>query len=187
MKHKKQIETVAAAVLGIICVFLVVRMVREFGEGSAASPPARTSRVHILRARKRDPVTLTPGAELALNVQLFRQLESDPPVSVARDPFSLGSASTQNSTGKPGGAEGAKSSTAGPAKAAPPTVPLRALGFTQDRQGVRTAYFTDVKHIFTAREGQTFDKTYRVLKITPGYIEVEDEARNLRAQLTIPQ
>jgi hypothetical protein len=189
MKRKTRLEAVALAVLGAVCLFLVVRMVRQLGGASAetAKPRVQTQSAGAYRIRKADPVKSPAAVDPVLNVRLFRHLESDPLVSVERDPFSFGGAATEGSRANGRGTAQGGALHSGPTKPLPPVIPLRALGFTQDRQGVRKAYLTDRQHIFVAREGETFDKTYRVLKITPAYIEVEDEGRNLRAQLAIPQ
>lgn len=192
MKQKRRIEVAATIILGIVCVFLVLRLavrVRAVSAGSTgAAPVARLPETAIRpAAREVSPTAVRLPDAPVLNVALFEQLQSDPLVPVGRDPFSfLPSPAPAQPGGRPGHAsQAAQNHPSGPPP--PPPVPLKALGYLQDSQGQLQAYLTDSQNIYAVRSGEQFGKVYRVLKITPAYVEIEDESLNLRAQLAIPQ
>ncbi len=63
----------------------------------------------------------------------------------------------------------------------PAMIPLYALGYIEDGEGRKHAFVVGAQRVFEAREAETFDKSYRVLKITPTYIEVEDQRLDVQA------
>jgi hypothetical protein len=59
------------------------------------------------------------------------------------------------------------------------------LGYTEKSPGVPEAIVTDDDQIYIVHEGETFARKYRVLKITPTGVEVEDETTQQKARLPI--
>ena len=185
---KKPVEIAAIIGLGAVCVFLILRLLvqvhsvsaRPRGGVAVVRPPVipQKPEVETLAAPPSDP----PDGPV-LNVALFDRLQAQAVTAPDRDPFSI--APTPQQLQQRAQTEAARNRPTGPPP--PPPVPLKALGYIQDTQGLLQAYLTDAGNIYAVHEGEKFDKVYRVLKITPAFVEVEDESLNLRAQLAIPQ
>jgi hypothetical protein len=190
MKQQSRFAVVATIALGFLCTFLILRLVvrvRSVNAGSTRLEPAirqPVRRVARLLKPAQPKASAYPDSPV-LNVALFDRLQAQPFAAPDRDPFSftptpqeaerLAGQRKQNMRGR----------LTGPPP--PPPVPLKALGYVQDSQGRFQAYLTDSENIYAVHEGEKFDKVYQVLKITPAFVEVEDESLNLRAQLAIPQ
>lgn len=188
MKQKKPFEIAAIIGLGVVCAFLILRLavqvrsVHAGPRGGVAAvrlplTPVKTV-VDTLAPRPNEP----PDGPI-LNVALFDRLQAQTIAAPDRDPFAF--APTPQQLQQRARAQAAQTRPLGPPP--PPPVPLKALGYIQDPQGLLQAYLTDSGDIYAVHEGEKFDKVYRVLKITPAFVEVEDESLNLRAQLAIPQ
>jgi hypothetical protein len=190
MKEKSRFEVGATIALGVLCTFLILRLivrVRSVSAGASRLAPARRQVVQRA-ARLLDPVRRGPSAypdTPVLNVALFDRMQAQPFAAPDRDPFSFAPTPQEAERLEQQRKQAAQNRPAGPPP--PPPVPLKALGYVQDSQGKFQAYLTDSENIYAVREGEKFDKVYQVLKITPAYVEVEDGSLNLRAQLAIPQ
>ncbi len=185
MNGRSGLEVSATVGLGLVCAVLAVRLiirVHSVHAGEAAPVLA----VHSLR-RALDPARQSPAAfpaGPALNVALFQSLQAQPFAPPTRDPFAF-EPTPQQLRAISQQQQAALSHAAGPPP--PPTLPLRALGYTENARGELQAYLTDTEHVYAVREGEKFGKTYQVLKITPTFVEVQDDSLNVRAQLAIPQ
>jgi hypothetical protein len=192
MKQNNHREVVATLVLAVICTFLILRLivrVRSVSAGtSGAVALARPQVVRspgILSALPQKDSAFPAGP--VLNVALFDRLQEQSLAVPDRDPFSFAPTPQQLQAQQPEQEKqkGRQSRLSGPPP--PPPVPLKALGYVQDGQGQFQAYLMDSDNVYAVREGDKFDKVYRVLKITPAFVEIEDQSLNLRAQLAIPQ
>jgi hypothetical protein len=188
MKDKKNLEIAATIALGGICAFLVLRLVvrvRSVNAGPSRSvvvtPVPLSHRVGPVKVLAPETGGLSDGP--VLNVALFEQIEAHVLAEPGRDPFEF--PPTPQQVEQTALREAAQARRTGPPP--PPPVPLKALGYMQDAHGQLQAYLSDSQNIYAVHEGQQFDKTYRVLKVTPAYVEIEDVSLNLRAQLAIPQ
>jgi hypothetical protein len=188
MKNKKPLEIAATIGLGAICAFLILRLVVRVRAMSAGPSAGVAVDRPVSREMRRVVIPLAPKPlalpeSPALNVALFDQLQAQSLAAPDRDPFSF--TPTPQQIQQRAGAPAAENRPKGPPP--PPPVPLKALGYMQDTQGKLQAYLADSQNIYAVHEGEKFDKVYRVLKVTPAFIEIEDESLNLRAQLAIPQ
>ncbi|MGH9444481.1 MAG: hypothetical protein ACRD3O_01910 [Terriglobia bacterium] len=187
MKEKSRLEVAATVALGLVCAVLVLRLVgRVHSVDAREASPAVT--VRSLSPRALDPIPRGPAAFAkgpALNVALFQSLQAQPLPPPSRDPFAFEPTPQQLQAISRQQQEAGQAQPAGPPP--PPAVPLRALGYTENARGEFQAYLIDAQHLYVVREGEKFGKTYQVLKITPTFVEVQDDALNVRAQLAIPQ
>jgi hypothetical protein len=69
----------------------------------------------------------------------------------------------------------------------PPPIPLKAEGYSEKPGGVKEAYITEDQEVYVVHEGEEFGKGYKVVKITPQQIEVEDQNGHRTVQLPVPQ
>ncbi len=74
-----------------------------------------------------------------------------------------------------------------PAPPPPPPIPLKAVGYSEKGGGRQEAYVSDEDQVFVVHEGEQFAQKYRVLKITPRSIQIEDETSHQTVELPFAQ
>ncbi len=67
----------------------------------------------------------------------------------------------------------------------PPPIPLKFYGFSGNKSGPKQVFLSKGEDIFIAKEGQIIDRRYRILKIGPNSVEVEDVLTNNRQTLPL--
>ena len=67
----------------------------------------------------------------------------------------------------------------------PPPIPLKFYGFSGSKTGPKQVFLSKGDDIFIAKEGQIVDRRYKILKIGPNSIEVEDVLNNNRQTLPL--
>lgn len=192
MKRKKQLETAATIVLAIVCVMLFLRLALRVRAVNAGAPP-ESQPASVRRTTRPVPdSTLRRSTQAfpespALNVMLYQEVQSQPLNPPDRDPFSFTPTpqQIQQSLRARQASEAARAAPAGPPP--PPPVPFKAVGYSVRAQSPMEAYLADTQQVYVVHEGEEFDKNYRVIKITPAMIEIEDESSHQTAQLPFPQ
>lgn len=184
MRGRSQREKWAIGFLGIVCLLLVLNLVLRTGVKAGASRAIRpgrgspaASRSPALSERVADELArYDPGVRL----DLLKELQSRPLPKLARNPFEF---ETRPAVAQP--TTPAPAASAPPAPPAPP--PLKAVGYTEKAGGVKEAIVSDDQEIYIVHEGESFAKRFRVLKISPAAIEVDDETTHQTIRLPIPQ
>jgi len=67
----------------------------------------------------------------------------------------------------------------------PPPIPLKFYGFSGSKNGPKQVFLSKGEDIFIAKEGQIVDRRYKILKIGPNSIEVEDVLNSNRQTLPL--
>ena len=67
----------------------------------------------------------------------------------------------------------------------PPPIPLKFYGFSGNKSGPKQVFLSKGEDIFIAKEGQIIDRRYKILKIGPNSVEVEDVLTNNRQTLPL--
>jgi hypothetical protein len=67
----------------------------------------------------------------------------------------------------------------------PPPIPLKFYGFSSNKGGPKQVFLSKGDDIFVAKEGQIIDRRYKILKIGPNSVEVEDVLTNNRQTLPL--
>jgi len=67
----------------------------------------------------------------------------------------------------------------------PPPIPLKFYGFSGNKSGPKQVFLSKGEDIFIAKEGQIIDRRYRIVKIGPNSVEVEDVLTNNRQTLPL--
>lgn len=185
--QEKKWKIYAAAALGVVVVGLLVK--DFFGGDSAtpttpiaavASPPARatTSRPSTASTASHEatkvaaPVNLDP----TLHPELMAQAEALEYTGNGRNIFSL--TSVPIDIPKPIAPARLNSNqvaqTGPPPPAPPPPIDLKFFGYSSRQGGVRRAFLLKGDDVFIASEGDVVDHRYKVVKIAPMSVEVED-------------
>jgi hypothetical protein len=94
--------------------------------------------------------------------------------------------------GTPGSAAAEAAAAAKPAGPPPapqaPPIPLKFYGFTEPRTaGTKRAFFLEGEDIHVASEGDTIKKRYKVIRISPGSVVMEDTQFKQQQTLVIQQ
>jgi hypothetical protein len=183
MKNREQLSKWAVGVLGVVCLVLVVHLVRSFGRirvktAAAAGHTAAGARAPLRSdtARRGDTVSqYDPELKLAL----LKKLTSRPPAQISRDPFAY----TPPARPAPPGAPPEAAAPPAP----PPPPPLKAVGFMEMPGGAREAYVSYEDQVYSVQEGDTIANKFKVLKVTPAQVEVQDESSKETIKLPVTQ
>jgi len=134
-----------------------------------------------------------PAAELrldpTLDLDLLRQTEEIKYAGNGRNIFVAGSmpieAPRRNGTAVPG--EGGNPIRPVPSVPPPPQITLKFFGFANRPGEAKKVFLSQGEDIFIAAEGDIVDRRYRVLRISPTAVEVEDIVNNNRQSLPLTQ
>ncbi|MGH9470254.1 MAG: hypothetical protein ACRD1N_07925 [Terriglobia bacterium] len=187
MKRKRQFETPATIVLGVICAVLFLRLALRVHAVNARTELPVAAPLHTRPRVAAAPPGLAPEAfpqAPALDVELYDTIRNQPLGAAGRDPFAL--TPTPQQTRQMLQAQQAAAARHNSAPPPPPPVPFQALGFSQNVQGRLEAYLADSDQIYVVHQGDAFDKSYRVLRITPGMIEIQDDSLHRTIGLPFP-
>ncbi len=171
--------------LGVVCVVLIVKLVGEIN-GSPA-PAARAASKAAGPKRKLDSPR-KPGdgfweaGGVVLHLDELKAAAESPAPTMARNPFGY-----PPPPPPPGGAGRGAPGTGAALPPPPPPIPLKALGYSQDKAGNRQAYLSGQDEVYAVRAGDEISNRYKILEITPAAVMVEDMASGEHARLPIPQ
>jgi hypothetical protein len=167
-----------ASVLGLVVLFLVGRMLYEnFSTPDVvATPPAvvTTQPPATVSGARSAPKVVSTNLDPTLHPEWMAATESMTYSGTGRNIFSLSSAPAVIEQPK-APARPVKVVDAGPPPPPPPpTIDLKFFGFSSAKSGLKKAYLLRGEDVFIAAEGDVVDRRYRVVKILPFSIQVED-------------
>ena len=199
MKPNHRAETTTTIILAIVCLVLIIRLtvrVRAVGAtapvpsnppGSTASPATMTAPSPGQRPRgpRRVAEASLPESPF-LNISLYQEVQAQGELAADRDPFAFEPTQQQIQAAE------AKSAAVNlrnnpVAPPAPPPLPFTAVGYSQTASGQFEAYLAGDEKVYAVREGSQLDSRYRVAKITPAMIELNDESLGRTAELPFPK
>jgi len=145
---------------------------------SAANSAAKTLGKPV--ARKTGPVVLAQSLDPTLRVDLLKTSENLTYKGSGRDIF-------QNQPEPPPIPKEVQPviNTGPPPPPPPPPIPLKFYGFTGNKSGPKQVFLSKGDDIFIANEGQIIDRRYKIIKIGPNSVEVEDVLTNNRQTLPL--
>jgi hypothetical protein len=180
-----------AATLGVLVLGLVSYNLKDSFGGSSPAPAPVTSQPVAAQTPARPANSSTPSKtshdatkvasapvnlDPTLHPELMAQAESLEYTGNGRNIFSLTSVpieiptpvKTARNTPPPEVATGP------PPPAPPPPIDLKFFGFSSRQSGVRRAFLLKGDDVFIASEGEVVDHRYKVVKIAPTSVQVED-------------
>ncbi|MGA9564372.1 MAG: hypothetical protein WBS19_02500 [Candidatus Korobacteraceae bacterium] len=140
-----------------------------------AAPKAVKPGVH-----KAGPVVLAQSLDPTLRLDLLKSSEDVTYKGSGRDIFS-----SQPPPPEIPKVTKAVINTGPPPPAPPPPIPLKFYGFSGNKSGPKQVFLSKGDDIFIAKEGQIIDRRYKILKIGPNAVEVEDVLTNNRQTLPL--
>ncbi len=188
-------EVIALAVLGGLAVLLVAY---EFWPASTASAPAAAQTVApgpghpVTRRTKSGKVVAVtePRLDPTLDLNLLKQSEGISYSGNGRNIFVVGSVATIPKPLKNGTSDGGEER-AGlfqhPRPQPPPPITLKFFGFANEPGEPKRVFLSQGEDVFIASEGEIVDRRYRVLRIGPSSVEMEDVLYNNRQSIPLTQ
>jgi len=185
LEDKKKVAI--AVVLGVVVLFLVLRMAFQMMGGSAPAPQPTVAQSHPV-APPPQATTNTSGEHEAVKVSTSPMAKLDPTLhpewmaaaeslkytGTGRNIFSMSSAPVKIE--KPIGAvrPGAHAAAVAQGPPAPPAIDLKFFGFESRDGGSRKAFLLHGDDVFIASVGDVVDHRYKVVQIAPFSIQIQD-------------
>ena len=194
MKATGNIQKWGAGVLGVVSFALLINLVMQINRGHAGDTRPRTTtppraKAANLPGGKAPAGKQTVPDELSrydpvVKLDLLKEFEARPLPELDRNPFVF--------VGAPAKAAPAQQTATASAPAAvqpppPPAVTLKPMGYSEGAGGIKEAMVSDEDQIFVVHEGDSVGTRYKIIKITPTVVTVEDSAQHQTVDLPIPQ
>ncbi|HET8637506.1 MAG TPA: hypothetical protein VFL96_11705 [Acidobacteriaceae bacterium] len=184
LEDKKKVAI--AVVLGVVVLFLVLRMAFQMMGGSAPAPqtvaqshsvaPPPQATTNTSGEHEAVKVSTSPMAKLdpTLHPEWMAAAESLKYTGTGRNIFSMSSAPVKIE--KPIGAvrPGAHAAAVAQGPPAPPAIDLKFFGFESRDGGTRKAFLLHGDDVFIASVGDVVDHRYKVVQIAPFSIQIQD-------------
>ena len=199
MKLPGRIDKWGVGVLGLVSLALIVILVFQYRQMRAGVKPSGMSRLAVkkpsqvkanapagvkavtgkLTGKQKIPDELSRYNSL-VEVDLLKQYEDRPLPNLKRDPFDFVTAPVPVRRDQgPGPAPP-------PAPPAPPPVTLKVMGYSEGAGGVQEAMVSDEDQVFVVHTGDSVGTRYKVIKITPTAVTVEDATIHQTVDLPVP-
>jgi hypothetical protein len=191
MKVTGHIEKWGAGVLGIVSLVLVVNLVLQFSRGRtgdtrnrAGTPPR--AKANTLPDSKAAVGKQQISDELSrydplVKLELLKEFEDRPLPKLDRNPFEFVAAPARRLAGQ------MTAAAAAPQPPPPPPLTLKLMGYSEGKGGVKEAVVSDEDQLFVVHEGDSVGTRYKVIKITPTVITVEDATLHQTVDLPVPE
>ena len=189
IENRKQV--IALAILGVIALAMLAY---EFWPASpaaapvAAQPASTAARPGVRRTASGKVVPLVePRLDPTLDLNLLRQSEEIKYAGNGRNIFVAGSVAIEKLRGNGTTDKHAKVISAPPLPPPPPPITLKFFGFANKPGETKKVFLSQDGDVFIAGEGDIVDRRYRVLRISPTAVDVEDVLNNNRQSLPLTQ
>lgn len=185
MKLNSDAKKVTSVVLGAVCLGLLInlvqssRTVRAGGARTPQPPPAAAKR-HAPGTAPHPRSEPPSSDDPELRLDLLKEIQSRPEAKLVRNPFEFEPLRVDPRVAK-------EAQPPPPPPPPPPPLPIKALGYSEKAGGVREAYVTDDDQVYVVHDGESFGAHFKVMKISPQFIEIEDSTTHQRAELPFPQ
>jgi Tfp pilus assembly protein PilP len=206
MKSTGRMEKWAVAVLGALSLVLIVNLVVQYnqvragarrraavipakpvlrGSGGAGTGPSHSKAGAPARAKaaagKQKLTEELSRYNSLVKLDLLKEFEARPLPELKRNPFEFVTVPTQVSRVQTAG------EAPGPAQPpAPPPVTLKVMGYSEGAGGVKEAMVSDEDQVFVVHAGDSVGARYKVIKITPTAVTVEDATLHQTVDLPVP-
>ena len=167
-----------AGALGLVVLVLVIRMllgsspvpVSQVAPSPATARPATGTESHTATKLPANGGSLDP----TLHPELMEQAESLEYTGTGRNIFSLNSAPVEIPKPIASARAQAQAASAPTGPPPPPAIDLKFFGYSSRKSGLRHAFLLKGEDVFIASEGDVVDHRYKVVKIAPMSVQVED-------------
>jgi hypothetical protein len=185
MKLPSGIEKWAIAVLGVVSVLLLAHLVSQFrGARARASQtvpaPTRAAGVRTGQDSTRSADDLA-RYDPVVHLEALEELDARPLPDMDRNPFDFVAPPPPEVTPQQ------LAAVAQAVPAPPPPVLLKPMGYNEMPGGGKEAFATLEDQVLVVHEGEVVASRYKILRITPMAVTVEDATSHQVVDLPIPQ
>ena len=185
MKMKAGVRIAVVAVLGVVAFLLVANLVSQFREFQPGF--ARTSPTPAAPAKGEGKGAARAGEGLAqfdptVHFDAWKELEARSLPDEDRNPFEFVGGQPIMSPKQIAAAQ-----KAAPPPPPPPPPPIKAAGYNELPGGGKEAMVSYNDDIVVVHEGDMIGTKYKVTKITPAMVVVEDNEEHKTLELPFPQ
>jgi len=179
--------------LGVLGALALVMLGREFWPSSPTAAPAAPSNAATTKPVMRRTASgkmvavVAPRLDPTLDLNLLRQSEEIKYAGNGRNIFVAGSMPIEAVKINPALDKRAEGPQAPPPIPPPPPINLKFFGFANRPGETKKVFLSQGEDIFIASEGDIVDRRYRVLRISPTAVDVEDVLNNNRQSLPLTQ
>ena len=183
-------ELIWLAVLGAIALAMLGY---EFWPSSPAAPAAAQATSTAARPSTRRTASgkivpaVEPRLDPTLDLNLLSQSEEIKYAGNGRNIFMAGSVAKIERPKRPGVTDKQPVAYVAPAVPQPPPITLKFFGFANRPGETKKVFLSQNEDVFIAAEGDIVDRRYRVLRISPTAVDVEDVINNNRQSLPLTQ
>ena len=189
-ENRKQV--IALAVLGGLALVSLAYQFWPSGDTVTASPTpvATTTTAHPATRRtasgKIVPI-VEPRLDPTLDLKLLTQSEEIKYAGNGRNIFVAGSVPTIETPLKSGARDHDKKTAVyiPPAPPPPPPINLRFFGFASKPGEPKKVFLSQGEDVFIAAEGEIVNRRYKVVRISPVAVEIEDEMNNHKQSIPL--
>jgi hypothetical protein len=190
MKLLAGINKWGVAVLGVAILLLVVNLVAQYRDMQPRKSPAHLAPVTTAskQAGKASPSAADDLAKYdpTVHFDALKALDSRPLPDVDGSPFGISVQAPAIVAQAPGRAPIAQPAPVA-APAAPPPLPLKAMGYNELPGGKSEAMVTFNDDLVVVHEGDSIGTKFKVVKIDPTKVVVQDGETHQTLELPIPQ
>jgi hypothetical protein len=186
-------QVITLSVLGVVAVLLLAR---EFWPSAPdVTAPASAGTIAATTARPL-PRKNTPGKALhafaprldpTLDLDLLNHSEQIKYAGNGRNIFVAGSVAKIETPKSSGATDEQAGMRPLPPVPPPPPITLKFFGFANRPGEMKKVFLSQGEDIFIAAEGEIVNRRYRVLRISPNAVDVEDVMNNNRQSLPLTQ
>jgi len=186
-------EVIALVVLGTLA---IITLAYEFWPASTTNAPTAAQTVSsgsakpaTRRTKSGKLVTVVePRLDPTLELNLLKQSEEIKYAGNGRNIFVQGSVATiEPVRGNPVTDHNKQALFQHPPTPPPPPITLKFFGFANEPGEPKRVFLAQGEDIFIAGEGEIVDRRYRVLRISPNSVEMEDVIYNNRQSIPLTQ
>ena len=182
-------KAIAAGVLGAIALVLIVQFVwSSLGSSAPAAPPPQAAIKARPAVRGAKGLPQPRSLDPTLRYDWLKATEDTKYEGKGRNIFQLGTEPVETPLGT--GATDHTAKVTPPVPTGPPPPPpitLKFFGFANQVGGQKRIFLSQGEDIFVASEGDIVDRRYKVLRITPQSVEIEDVLNNNRQSIPLTQ
>jgi hypothetical protein len=209
-------KTIFASILAVLAILAFIRMISSFGGPAPAQPalnpnagatnaalaaasptttPATTTRTtarqrprNTQRDKKVVGAVITQSLDPRLNLALLEQSEKTAYSGSGRNIFKMEEEAPKIETPVASAEVQKPPRQIPPPPPGPPPIPLKFYGWASKPGEARSVFLSSGGgDVFVAREGEIIDRRYKILRIQPNTVEVEDMLTNNRQSLPLSQ
>lgn len=187
----KQIKQGVAIVLGIVALVMVGRVVISNIGGPSQPVPVATSDARSKSALAADALDPRLHLDLLANSEAVIYEGEGKNIFRAVAEVEIPSVKVSPLLHRQGGAQPGQTAVvtppSPPAPPPPPPINLKFFGFSTSKGAQATAFLAQGDDVWIAHEGDVVNRQYRIVRITPAAVEVEDLLNNNHQSIRLTQ